>query len=120
MVIFTLTHRGVDIDDLLEVKTELIDIAAKWNKFGEALNIKKATLDQIKQECGSDTEECLDQTLQVFLKMNYDTKKYGQPSWKLIVQALAHRGGGNNKDMALKVAGEHSTTKRESNLTNFC
>lgn len=42
--------------------------------------------------------------------MAYEYETYGVPSWKLIVIAVAHTTGGNNPQLALKVAGEHGAT----------
>ena len=38
------------------------------------------------------------------------------PSWRLIVIALAHKSGGNNTDLALRVAAEHFTA---GNYVNY-
>lgn len=35
---------------------------------------------------------------------------YGQPSWRLIVIAVAQRAGGDNVNLALKIAQKYSTT----------
>ena len=54
--------------------------------------------------------ECLFQTISEFLRMNYDTETHGVPSWRLIVIALAHKTGGDNKELAIEVAKEHGAT----------
>ena len=94
--------------DMFNVEDEVLDVAPKWEKFGGALGLDSRVLNRIKAESSS-TEDGLHKTLQEFLKMNYETQVHGQPSWQLIVKALAHRNGGNDKELALEVAKEHST-----------
>jgi hypothetical protein len=97
--------------DLFNIESEVLDISPRWKKFGGALNIDVRVLGRIAAEKRDDPGECLRETLLEFLKMNYDTKAHGQPSWRLIVQAVAHRNGGNDKEVALDIARNHSTTK---------
>lgn len=85
----------------------MIDIAARWEPFGSALRIPQAKLSTIKATPGSTPESCLKNTLLEFLKKNYDTEKYGEPSWRLIVHAVATRAGGNNVELALEIAKNH-------------
>ena len=87
--------------------TEVFDIAARWEPFGKVLHIRPATLDTIKAEPNSTPESCLSRTLAEFLRKNYDTEKHGEPSWRLIVRAVAHKAGGNNTDLALSIAHKH-------------
>ena len=88
----------------------MIDIAARWEHFGSALRIPSAKLSIIKATPGSTPESCLKNTLLEFLKKNYDYENHGEPSWKLIVKAVAARAGGNNVELALKIAKDHSIT----------
>ena len=100
--------------DLFSIESEVLDISPRWKKFGGALNIDEKVLRKIAAEKRDDPGDCLHETLHEFLKMNYDTKAHGQPSWGLVVQAVAHRNGGNDKEVALEIAHKHSTTKSET------
>ena len=106
--------------DLFSIESEVLDISPRWKKFGGALNIDEKVLRKIAAEKNEKPEECLHETLHEFLKMNYDTKAHGQPSWRLIVQAVAHRNGGKDKELALEIAHNHSTTKSEANFIKLC
>lgn len=79
-----------------------------------ALRIPQAKLSTIKATPGNNPEGCLKATLIEFLKKNYNTEMYGEPSWRLIVIAVAKRAGGDNVDLALKIAQNHPTTSRSS------
>ena len=83
-------------------------IAAKWESVGKALHLKPDRLDVIREQ-QTTPQQRLSATLHEFLKKNYDWEKYGAPSWRLIVIALAHTSGGDNVELALEVAKEHST-----------
>lgn len=87
----------------------MIDIAARWEPFGSALRIPSAKLAVIKATPGSTPDSCLKSTLLEFLKKNYDFEKHGEPSWRLIVKAVARRAGGNNVELALRIAKDHPT-----------
>ena len=100
-------HLLLDLHRLTDVKSEVFDVASKWRYFGEALHINPATLDRF----GGDAVNCLTSTLTEFLKKNYDTNKYGVPSWKLIVAAVGYKEGGNNRNLALTIAKNHPSTK---------
>ena len=102
-----------DLDSLFDVEAEVIDIASRWEHFGRALHISPARLSIIKAESGSTPESCLSSTLSDFLKKNYEWKKYGEPSWRLIVTAIAHKAGGQDEALALRIAKEHFTSSGE-------
>jgi hypothetical protein len=101
-------------DNFLDVKVEVLGIAARWREFGSVLKIKPEKLAMIESSGRGDPEKCLDMVLTEFLKMNYETEKYGDPSWRLIVIAVGHRGGGNNTDRALQVANGHPSDSGRS------
>ena len=90
------------------MQSEVTPIAAKWESVGKALHLKSDRLDVIKEEQNT-SQQRLSATLHEFLKKNYDWEEYRAPSWQLIVIALAHTSGGDNVELALEVAKEHST-----------
>ena len=102
-----------DLNSLFDVESEVIDVAARWASFGKALHIPPAKLSTIKAEPGSTPESCLSSTLSEFLKKNYEWEKYGDPSWRQIVTAIAHRAGGDDGALALRIANDHLTTSGE-------
>jgi hypothetical protein len=95
------------LDDSLAVETEVMDIARNWMDFGKVLCIRQGKLDTIKEKECSSPRQCLSQVVQEFLKMNYDSESHGPPSWRLVVIATAHRAGGDNTGLALKIAADH-------------
>ena len=93
-------------DDLTDVLDELTDVLAECYKIGTRLGLKQPDLDVIKAE-KPDLVTTMERVIAHWLKQNYDLKKYGQPSWKSLVEAVHHRGGGNNAALAKKIAEQH-------------
>ena len=95
---------GLGEDDLTDVMEAVVDVAAKWKFIGMALGIKRAELNTIASKHASDAKECLSDMLCAWLQQCYDAKRFGQPSWKLLCQAVRNTVGGNNPALANKIA----------------
>ena len=95
--------------DSFAIQAEVDDIADKWYRFGKALYLTPEKLNLLKT-AQRDPKDCLSDSLLEFLKKNYDWEKYGVPSWRLIVIALAHKSGGDDTALALRVAKNHFTS----------
>ena len=61
---------------------------------------------------------CLEKMLLEWLKKRYDTTGYGQPSWKLLVAAVANSAGGSNPALAEKIAEKHNVQISSSKSKN--
>ena len=97
-----------DIEDLFEVQSELCHIEAKWRSLGLALRLHPGTLDTIETDCCSAAQSCLRQVVTLWLKREYDTKRFGAPSWQQLVTAVAHPAGGSNPALAETIALSHN------------
>ena len=94
-------------DDIMDVKEEVMDMAPNWKPLGMALRLKPAELDRISLTNATDPFECLTNMLRAWLQQRYDTKRFGQPSWRLLCQAIHNPAGGNNPGLAKKIAERH-------------
>ena len=81
-------------------------MAHKWKKIGLALRLDPNLLNRIEAR-KNDTEENLSDVVEEWLKMSYDTEKFGDPSWKLLVDAVAHPFGGKDRALALQIAAKY-------------
>ena len=97
-----------DIDDLIDVKRELLDVAHNWKGVGMALRLKPALLHRIQADHPGDVKECLTEALTEWLNESYNTSRFGPPSWKLLVAAVADPAGGNNRALAEQIAQKYS------------
>ena len=85
---------------------EVIDLEGKWGQLLVGLGLSYWQWTTIKADC-MDARSCLQAVLLVWLSKNYNFKKYGPPSWRTLVKAVADRIGGENVALALKIAEKH-------------
>ena len=96
-----------DINDLDEVYSELVNVAHNWRGMGRALKLHPDLLNRIKAN-NTDVESRLEEVLTEWLKKAYDMTRFGQPSWQLLVTAVARPTGGNDHALAEKIAKRHN------------
>ena len=96
-------HLSTEYDDLFDVKSELIPVAPKWKDIGLALRLDFVHLNQIQKD-NRNCQDCLTEMLDLWLKKAYNTEKFGQPSWRLLIQAIEHPAGGHSCALAEKIA----------------
>ena len=93
--------------DLFEIYSELVNVAHNWRDVGRALRLHPGLLDMIEAD-HSDVKSCLEAVLNKWLRREYDTTCFGQPSWKLLVEAIAHPAGCNDRFLAEQIAAKRS------------
>ena len=107
MCTITLRFIPADINDLFDVYTELLNVAHNWRGVGRALRLHPDLLNRIGAD-HSDVTSCLEGVLTEWLKREYDTTRFGLPSWELLVAAVAHPAGGKNHALAEQIADKHN------------
>ena len=98
-----------DIDDLFEVQCDLLDVAHKWKGLGKALRLRPNVLNRIEAD-RPDVNSRLEEVLTEWLQQAYNTDRFGLPSWKLLVAAVAHPAGGSDHALARRIAEKHNGT----------
>lgn len=98
---------STDIDDFFDVKQEVLDIASKWRGVGEALRLGPGLLDTIEADY-KDAKSRLAKVLTEWLQKAYNVSRFGPPSWKQLMAAVAHPAGGDNHALAEKIAQNHN------------
>ena len=96
-----------DLDDLFDVQKELIPVSAKWRSVGIALRLKPNILDGIETRYSGDPPACLTATVTEWLKKNYNVKRFGEPTWQALVNAVGDPAGGANMALARDMARRH-------------
>ena len=94
-------------DDLFDVQSDLIPVTAKWRSIGTALRLKSDVLESIQAGSGSDPPACLASMVTEWLKRNYNVKRFGEPTWQRLVEAVGHPAGGGNTAVARDIARRH-------------
>ena len=91
-------------DDLCDTIRELSDIAASWRNIGIFLGVRDSRLEAIQ---GNNPLDCLRQTLATWLRRNYNVKRFGEPTWVKLVEAVNDSAGGGNSSLAMEIARRH-------------
>ena len=94
------------VDDLYDVKKELNTVSAKWYDIGIALRLDPNILTGIQTKSG-DPSTCLCSVLTEWLKWNYKVKKFGEPTWRWVVDAVGDPAGGAHMALARDIARRH-------------
>ena len=76
------------INDLGDVLNEVEALTAKWRVLCIKLHIRPSRLDLIKQNYPTNCETCLCKGLEEWLKLNYDHRRHGRPSWRRLAEAV--------------------------------
>ena len=88
------------------MKSELEPVIDRWKHIGLALRLDLNQVKRIEKE-NSDIENCLSEVLTLWLKKNYNTERFGEPSWEMLARAVRHRSGGNNSALAEEISRRH-------------
>ena len=93
---------------MFAILSEVLAVAPKWWSFGLALHLMPQVLNTIEARFSIvDPKRCLSLVLEEFLKKNYEWKKFGSPSWRVIIQAVGEEAGGGDRALAEKIAKNH-------------
>ena len=83
-------------------------MAARWRDVGTALRLKSGDLDTIDAKHRGNPQDCLTDVVMCWLKRNYNTKRFGEPTWRKLVGVVAHEAAGGNVALAREIARRHS------------
>jgi hypothetical protein len=65
-------------------------LAAKWKHLSGFIGLPNTVIDQIQCDHPNDSSSCWNEALKQWIKQNYNTEKFGKPSWKTLLGAIAH------------------------------
>ena len=82
-------------------------MVGNWHKLATGLKIPLRLVELIASNHSNDCEQCLLVLLKEWLKQSYDVKRYGHPSWRALVRAVASSPGGGNPALAQTIAEKH-------------
>ena len=61
--------------------------SAQWRDFCTMLHLKDENLAAIASDNPGNSLSCLREAMRDWLKMNYDYKRHGKPSWRKLAEA---------------------------------
>ena len=107
-----------DDDDWNLVCMEIRKLAAKWRAIGIALGISGRMLNEIAGNHHHQASDCLASILQEWIGQNYNTAKFGAPSWRTLCRAIQKVSDNKFfKDLARSHGGKpYSISKHPLNL----
>ena len=82
-------------------------LAANFHCLGCALGLRVSTLKEIKTNNPSDVRKALGEVINTWLAQQYTTERFGEPSWRRLVSAVASPAGGNDHLLAKTIAEDH-------------
>ena len=101
MIMCTSISSATDEHDLPETIKKQTDVAASWRNIGIQLGIRDSQLEVIQLQ-GESPLSCLRQMLSTWLRKNYNVKKFEEPTWMKLIEAVSHPAGGGNLSLAMK------------------
>ena len=90
-------------DDWNVVVLKCDSLAARWEKLSAFLGLPKSLIDEIRGNHPGDLSCCWNEALSQWIKQNYNTEKFGKPSWRTLLVAISYV----DKRLFEKLAGEH-------------
>jgi len=94
-------------DDIHDVYDEVFTMAGKWHRVARGLRLSSSTMSLIASKSNNEPEDCLFKSLEVWLKKTYNTERYGNPSWRMLVNSIANPAGGADAALAEAIAKKH-------------
>ena len=102
-----INHYATDKDDLADVREEVFSIKSAYYNLGLSLRLEDSDLKRIRENCSSE-EDALKDVLLLWLRKQYNTKRFGPPTWRMLVEAVDKESGGNDHELAKKIASKHA------------
>ena len=85
-------------------------LVADWPKLAHYLGVRNDDVKVMKTEKPGDTWACLHNTMELWLRENYNTTKFGHPSWRTLVKAVARMDMAHAKEIANEHRGIYLTS----------
>ena len=98
-------------DDLTDIMEEVLDIKSMWFELGRSLRLQNDNLEDIHKkypnESDRDADRALNDVLLLWLRRKYNVERFGPPTWRMLVEAVNKRSGGNDYELAKQIALNH-------------
>ena len=96
---------------MTDVLEEVLSIKAVYFPLGECLRLSSYDLKAIREAYPDDSlaDQALKDVLLLWLNQKYKVERFGPPTWRMLVEAVNKKTGGNNLELAKEVASKHPT-----------
>lgn len=93
-----------EYDDWNDICQELSSCNGKWKNIAMGLGLSPDQIDEV-EENGRRASDRLQKVIQLWIEQNYNTQRYGLPSWRTLCKALKGCDGRVCKEVARKHPG---------------
>ena len=69
---------------------ECESLAGKWEQLSGFIGLPSTLIDRIRLDYPNDCSCCWNKAINHWIKQNYNTEKFGKPSWKTLLGAIVH------------------------------
>ena len=80
--------------------------AGKYADIGRGFGLAPSTIENIQENHPGDSSEALVEVIKTWIRQDFNTDKYGVPSWRKVVEVI----GGFDKLLAKRIAKAHPAT----------
>ena len=86
---------------------EISSLEACYYNFGIGLRLKLSDLNSIEKSFNHNPQRALQNVVATWLQGGYNMQKFGPPTWRMLVKAVDSPAGGNDHNLAKKIAANH-------------
>ena len=96
-------------DDLLDILEEVHSIQSAHLPLGQWLRLSNDDLKAIREAYPGESmaNQALKDVLLLWLNQKYKVERFGPPTWRMLVEAVDKKTGGNNHELAKDIASNH-------------
>ena len=86
---------------------ELSPVESRLYDIGLGLRLDMEYLDDIEDKYGQNPRRAIQKVVDAWLKQKYDVSTFGLPTWQMLVKVIDNPTGGNDHQLAEKIALDH-------------
>ena len=103
LIILIFSYTFAEVEDWNDVIIACSSLAGKWQQLTGFLGLSFQQIREIKKNNCNDSADSWNEALMMWISQEYNTRKYGLPSWQSLLRTI------NGVDQALceKLAREH-------------
>ena len=96
---------------MADIMEEVLNIKSLYFALGRSLRLQNDDIEAIRKkypdESDHSAERALNDVLLLWLKKKYNEKRFGPPTWRMLVYAVNKKSGGYNYKLAKQIALNH-------------
>ena len=77
-------------------------LSADWHDLSAYIGLAIDDIECIRKDNHNDSKACLKKALHEWIKQNYSIEKFGLPSWRTLLKAVAEVHNGHFRKLAAK------------------